>query len=88
MAIGVEKIPDYIRNSQLLSQEELVQLGSHSEIPAENEVELFAGEPEVSAILEYFTDNPEGRAEELHKLAKTYLADGDADKAWKTLLQV
>lgn len=87
MGIGVDNIPGVIRNSEILTGNDLGKLGNVESLPTEEQVDAFANEPEVSAILEYFADNPEERVEELHKLAKEYLEHGDVLSAWKTLLQ-
>ena len=87
MGIGVDKIPENIRNSEILSGNDLGKLGNVEKLPEQEVVNEFANEPEISAILEYFTDNPEERVTELHKLAKEFLGDGEIEKAWKTLLQ-
>ena len=87
MSIGQENIPQYIQKSDILDSKDLEKLAAYASVPDEKEVEAFSKEPEVSSILEYFSDNPDGLQEELHKLAKTYLSDNDADKAWKTLMQ-
>lgn len=87
MGIGLDNIPDNIRDSEVLSGNDLGKLGSIDILPTTQEVEEFAEEPEVSAILEYFPDNPDEQLIELHKLAKSYLDQGEVNNAWKTLLQ-
>jgi flavin reductase (DIM6/NTAB) family NADH-FMN oxidoreductase RutF len=87
MGIGVDNIPTAIRDSEILTGNDLGKLGNVEKLPDQSEIDAFASEPEVSAILEYFPDDPDARLEELHKLAKEYLAEGQVDKAWKTLLQ-
>ncbi len=87
MGIGVDQLPKSIRQSEILSGNDLGKLANVEALPDQKEVDAFASEPEVSAILEYFTENPEGRTDELHKLAKEYLAQGEVESAWKTLLQ-
>jgi flavin reductase (DIM6/NTAB) family NADH-FMN oxidoreductase RutF len=87
MGIGVDQLPANIRNSEVLSGNDLGKLGNVESLPTQNEVDDFANEPEVSSILEYFTDNPEDRTVELHKLAKEYLSQNEVHNAWKALLQ-
>ena len=85
--IGVDAIPNSIKNSKVLSGNNLGRLGNVETLPTEEEIESFSKEPEVSAILEYFNSDPEGSEEELHKLAKEYLEKGEVMDAWKILMQ-
>ncbi len=87
MGIGVDQIPDNIRDSEILTGNDLGKLGNIERLPTSHEIEEFANEPEVSAILEYFPDNPDEQIAELHKLAREFLDQGELEKAWKTLLQ-
>ena len=87
MGIGVDKIPENIRDSEVLTGNDLGKLGNVEALPSQEDIEVFAAEPEISAILEYFPDNPDGMLFELHKLAKEYLDQGEVISAWKTLLQ-
>ncbi len=87
MSIGQENLPKSILNSKILDENDLKTLSTFSAFPADRDVQQFAREPEVSAILDYFLEDPDGLQMELHKLAKTYLQDGDPEKAWKTLMQ-
>lgn len=87
MGIGVDQLPANIRNSEVLTGNDLGKLGNVENLPSQEEVDKFANEPEVSSILEYFADNPEGRTVELHKLAREYLSNNEVENAWRTLLQ-
>ena len=87
MAINSGQLPAHIRNSEVLSQDSLEHLASTTK-PNTEDVEAFASEPEVSAILEYFSYDQEKQQEELHKLAQEYIDQGQMEEAWKTLLQV
>jgi hypothetical protein len=86
MASGIENLPANIKNSEILETEALTKLASVSP-PSEEEVESFAKEPEISAILEYFADDPDEQVVELHKLAKEFILQDKVVEAWKTLLQ-
>lgn len=87
MGIGVDQLPDNVRLSHILTGNNLGRLANVETLPTPEEIESFASEPEINAILEYFDDNTESVEEELHKLAQNFLALGETDKAWKTLLQ-
>ena len=88
MSIGKDNLPKSITASSILSSIDLQRLADHGHVPDPKDVDDFAKEPEVSSIIEFFSDNPDGMQEELHKLAKTYLEDNDLEKAWKALMLV
>ncbi len=85
--IGVDQIPEEIRNSEVLTGNNLGRLGNVEQLPSETEIEEFSKEPEVSAILEYFNSDRDNSEVELHKLAKQFLDNGQVMNAWKVLLQ-
>ncbi len=85
--MGVDNIPKSIRNSKVLTGNHLGKLGNVESIPSEQEVNDFANEPEVSAILQYVDHEPDRIQDELHKLAAQHLDAGDPLAAWKVLLQ-
>lgn len=85
--IGVDQIPKSIRNSQILTGNDLGRLAGVSKLPTEEEIAQFSEEPEVSAIIQDMDLNIDGTIEELHLLAKKYLDDNNIVTAWKVLLQ-
>lgn len=85
--IGVDSIPRSIRNSKILTGNDLGKLGNVESLPGEKEVDAFAQEPEISAILQDADLAPDNVQTELHKLASKYLLEGDIENAWKVLLQ-
>lgn len=85
--MGVDQIPNSIKNSKILTGNHLGKLGNVESMPATDEIEAFAKEPEVSAILDYVDHEPDRIQDELHKLAAQHLDAGDAISAWKVLLQ-
>lgn len=87
MGINKDDIPSNVVDSEVLTGHDINRLMSFKKIPIQSEVEAFGREPEVSAILQYFTDDPEGQLCELHKLAKEYLDQDELKKAWLTILQ-
>lgn len=87
MGMGVDRIPKSIRNSHILTGNHLGKLGNVEKLPSEKELDEFANEPEVSAILGALDEDPARKQDELHKLAVQYLEVGDPVGAWKVLLQ-
>ncbi len=87
MGLTTKDLPSNVIDSEVLTGHDLNRLLTHKGIPNDDEVTNFSREPEVSSILEFFTDDPEGRLTELHKLAKEFLRQGDLEKAWLTIMQ-
>lgn len=85
--IGVDQIPKAIRNSHILSGNDLGKLGNVEALPSLSEIEKFGLEPEVQAILTGLSEEPDQLMDELHKLGRLYLEKGDVNDAWKVLLQ-
>lgn len=80
--IGFDKMPERIRNSKVLTGNDLGQLGKQNQLPSREEVmEFLSQNPELNSLL-----NEGGIEQRLHTLAKGYLVKGDIEKAWKTLM--
>ena len=75
--IGYDQIPEKIRNSKILTGNDLGQLGNIEKLPAD--LEQLKGRPEVQEALL--------RGEEqIHRLAQAYLQQGHLEDAWRLLL--
>ena len=85
--IGIDSLPEIVKSSSILTGNNLGKLGNIDQLPGDMEVTAFAKEPEVSAILEAFTEDDHLAVAELHKLAQEYLEHDDVEGAWKVLLQ-
>ncbi len=85
--MGVDQIPDDIRNSLVLTGNNLGRLGNVEHLPDEREVMEFGQRPLIEEMRIRFKNDPESWTDHLHALAKEVLESGDADKAWKILLQ-
>lgn len=85
LGIGVDQIPEDIRNSTILTGNNLGQLGNVEALPDEttvNEFKLI----ELSEIFQEFEDEAPRLEIELHKLAQSYLKENKVEEAWMTLL--
>lgn len=83
--IGFDAIPKDIRNSKILSGNDLGQLGGIEELPNEtdvNEYKLL----ELSDLFVSLEDEQEKLEQALHELAKKLLTENRLEEAWKTLL--
>jgi len=76
LGIGVDLIPDEIKNSQILSGNNLGQLGNVEHLPTAEEILVYK-----NAAHKKFTNT-----KELHQYAKTLLESNKVDEAWKVLL--
>ena len=70
MGMGIDKLPEEIRNSEILTGNELAILASAESIPEK------INPPESENL----------NIQKRHRLAKQLLQEGKTDKAWQTLL--
>jgi len=75
--IGVDQIPEYIRNSTVLTGNNLGRLGNIEQLPTFEEVNAYQEQPEVMLVIE------NGSA---HHFAKGLLEKRLVIEAWKVLL--
>ena len=79
IGIGIDKIPEAIRNSKVLTGNELGQLGSIEELPTDNNIN------QLTEVLDIISS--ETKVEErLHQLAKGYIAKNEIRIAWNVLM--
>lgn len=83
LGIGIDALPTHIRNSKVLSGNNLGILGNFSAIPVVTEL---LTDFRVAEILRAYTHNIEGKRLALHKYAAELLDLGEAEKAWQVLL--
>jgi flavin reductase (DIM6/NTAB) family NADH-FMN oxidoreductase RutF len=79
--IGVDALPPYIRNSRILTGNDLGMLGNVESIPSGEEAHAFA---EAVQDVQQLLDT--GNEDLIHKKARAYLEKGDVAAAWKLLL--
>jgi len=79
--IGVDNMPEHVRNSMILTGNNLGMLGNVDALPTKDEVNQF-----VENISERYPDIKTASHREKHKLARNYLSYGDVKSAWKLLL--
>ena len=87
MGIGVDQIPDEIRNSPILTGTNLGRLGNVMELPSAADLEEFAKSDEIQEMRIRFKNDKDSWLDHLHLRAKEELETGDAARAWKYLLQ-
>ncbi len=83
LGIGIDSLPDSIRNSQILSGNDLGLLANVHEMPF---VDPAFNDEKLKNIIQYFSINPNEMDKELHRYAKKLLNAGKVTEAWQVLL--
>ena len=83
LGIGVDALPDSIRNSPVLTGNNLGQLANVHEMPF---VDPAFDDVKLKNIIQYYSINPNEMDIELHRYAKELLDAGKVDEAWQILL--
>jgi flavin reductase (DIM6/NTAB) family NADH-FMN oxidoreductase RutF len=83
LGIGVDALPKSIRNSKILSGNNLGQLANVHEMPF---VDPAFDDDKLKNIIQYFSINPDDMDTELHRYAKELLDAGKVNEAWQILL--
>ena len=86
IGIGVDSIPEAIRNSSILTGNNLGQLGNVELLPSADEIDALRSDREIQEILRESLNDPALREVRLHSMAKSLLATGNVHAAWKVLL--
>ncbi|MBA6151623.1 flavin reductase family protein [Gelidibacter maritimus] len=81
VGIGIDAMPEAIKNSMIFTGNDLGMLGNIESFPTDEAIAEF-----VSSIAEHHANIKEMSHREKHKLARNYLSYGDVDSAWKLLL--
>jgi flavin reductase (DIM6/NTAB) family NADH-FMN oxidoreductase RutF len=83
LGIGVDALPESIRNSDILTRNDLGHLANVREIPI---IEPSFDDTHLKNIIQYYSLNPDDMEKELHAYAKKLLAEGKVREAWQVLL--
>lgn len=83
--IGVDRLPEDIRTSAVLTGNDLGQLGNVEVLPDETAVNEYRL-TELSDLFVSFEDNPVQLEKKLHKKAQELIAEGKVEEAWMALL--
>lgn len=85
IGIGYDSLPTDIKNSEILTGNDLGKLAGILELPNETEVNEYKL-IELSDLFVSLEDNPQELERELHKNAQKLLRENKLEEAWKTLL--
>lgn len=83
LGIGVDSLPSSIRESSILTGNNLGQLGNVHEMPF---VDPAFTDDKLKNIIQYYSINPDEMEKELHLYAKELLDAGKVNEAWQVLL--
>jgi flavin reductase (DIM6/NTAB) family NADH-FMN oxidoreductase RutF len=83
LGIGVDALPESIRNSNILSRNDLGHLANVREMPI---IEPSFDDTHLKNIIQYYSMSPDEMEKELHTYAKKLLAEGKVKEAWQVLL--
>lgn len=83
LGIGFDALPESIRNSKILTGNQLGQLANVHEMPV---VQPSFDDEHLKNIIQYFSVDPVEMEKELHKYAARLLDDGKVDAAWQVLI--
>ena len=83
LGIGVDALPENIRNSKILTGNNLGQLANVNETPF---VDTAFEDDQLKNIFQYYSADPEEMEKELHLYAKELLDNGKVKEAWQVLL--
>jgi flavin reductase (DIM6/NTAB) family NADH-FMN oxidoreductase RutF len=81
LGIGVDNFPEEVRNSMVLTGNDLGMLGNVETLPSKTEVDAF-----IKDISDRYPKIKTATHRQKHKLARNYLSFGDVESAWKVLL--
>jgi len=87
IGIGYDQIPEAIRNSLVLTGNNLGRLGNIEKIPDFDAVKEYSDSAVIVEIFERFKNDGESLEYHLHTLAQDLLKENKLEEAWLTLLQ-
>jgi flavin reductase (DIM6/NTAB) family NADH-FMN oxidoreductase RutF len=83
LGIGIDTLPQHIRNSNILSGNNLGQLANVHDMPV---IDPAFEDDHLKQIIQYYNLNPGDMETELHRYAKKLLDEGKVTAAWQVLL--
>ncbi|MFZ9388329.1 MAG: flavin reductase family protein [Chitinophagaceae bacterium] len=83
LGMGVDRLPHSIRDSKILSGNDLGQLANVSELPV---IDPAYEDPHLKQIIQYYSLDPAEMEKELHTHAHKLLIEGKVAEAWQVLL--
>ena len=84
--IGVDQLPQPIRESSVLTGRDLAQLANVAQVPDAAARQAYADDPRLSRTWRLYSLTPETLPRKMHELAQDFLRRGEVMKAWAALL--
>ncbi len=84
LGVGVDALPEIIRNSKILTGNNLGQLGNVEHLPSAEAIENFKKQPQITSFLNAFSGDE--RTSKTHEKAKQLLDEGQVEEAWLWLV--
>ncbi len=84
--IGFDGMPEAIRESAILTGNELAQLARFQAFPGREAIEALKQEPQIAGLYQNHQSEPDKLERALHEAAKTLIQRGRLEEAWCTLL--
>ncbi|TVR78456.1 MAG: flavin reductase family protein [Chitinophagaceae bacterium] len=86
LGVGIDMLPEQIRNSHILSGNDLGQLGNVEKIPTPLTSDEIQTDDYLRDAFERLKNDPETLSFHLHKYAKELIKNNQIEAAWKVLL--
>lgn len=86
LGIGVDALPSGVRNSMVLTGNDLGMLGNVEHLPTDDEIDAIRNKDAVKEVLDATIGDAVNRERELHELAKQWLSEGNVNEALKVVL--
>lgn len=86
LGIGVDALPKAVRNSHVLSGNDLGRLGNIEQLPSADDIDEMQRNSQVKEVLDATIGDASNRERELHELAKQFLAEDNVMAALKVVL--
>lgn len=86
LGIGVDALPKAVRNSKVLTGNDLGMLGNIEHLPLDEELDAMRNNSEVKEIFDATMGDANNRERELHELARQWLSKGNVNDALKVVL--
>ena len=86
LGMGIDRLPIDIRTSNILTGNNLGQLGNSERFPDEQSLDEFRRRDFMKELFSKFGHNENTLRNKLHELAKTLLEQRHVEEAWKVLL--
>lgn len=83
LGIGFDSLPESVRDSKILSGNDLGQLANVTEMPL---IDPAFDDEQLKNIIQYYSTNPDEMETELHHYAKKLLKQNKVRDAWQVLL--